>query len=142
MSRGRKGSRSHLEDQEQKALIQWAELCPHPYLPGTILDYLIAIPNGAHMASPGHAKKLKDMGMKPGVSDLLLCCPAGGCGGLWIELKRPRETFDYPGGIKRAQRAEQQDWIGKMKRVGYAGGFAYGWDEARCMIEDYLKNGG
>lgn len=137
-----KSSRHHLEDQEQKALIQWAQITPHPYLPGKIGDYLPAIPNGAHLASPSQGRKLKQLGMKPGVSDLFFASPARGVHGLWIEMKRPRESFDYPSKIKEAMSDVQIEWGERMVVAGYAFQFCYGWDEARCAIEEYLKRGG
>jgi hypothetical protein len=122
--------------------MEWAGIQPHPFLPGKIADYLFAIPNGAHLKGPGEGKKLKALGMKPGVSDLFLSCPSAGRHGLYIEMKRPRETFDYPSQIKQAMKEKQKDFIGRMRRIGYAADFAFGWDEARCLIEDYLKHGG
>lgn len=134
--------RKQLEAAEQTALFEWAGLAPHPYLPGKIGDYLIAIPNGAHMANPRHAALLKAQGMKPGVSDIFLACPVQGWGGLWIELKKRREDFDYPSQAKQAVSQQQQDWIARMNQVGYIAQVAYGWEEARQRIEGYLNHGG
>lgn len=64
-------------------LIHWAKTQP------ILSDYLIHIPNGGYH-HPREAKKLKKMGVKAGVSDLLLAYPNDYYHGLWIELKSPK----------------------------------------------------
>ena len=134
--------RKHLEDAEQKGYFKWAWMQPHPWLPGSIGDYAFAVPNGAHLANPSHARKMKEMGMKPGVHDICLPNKAGGYAGLWIEMKKRPEHFSYPSEMKRALSEDQRDWGRKMEMCGYKWVVAYGWDEAMDYTLEYLKHGG
>jgi len=70
------------------------------------------------------------MGVKRGVSDLMLPLPTKTYHGLWLELKRKlcsKVTF------------EQKWWVDKMNELGYLAKICYGFDDARKTIEDYLK---
>lgn len=109
------------ERQEARALMQWASM--HPICK----YYLLHVPNGGSR-NPIEAHNLRLEGVRAGVSDYLLAYPRGGYSGLWIELKRQ-------GG--RATRA-QKEWLERMEGVGYRAQVAYGWDEAKSIIEDYL----
>lgn len=111
------------EEQEHLALIQWVIL--HPIC----RKYLIHIPNGGSR-NIIEAAKLKKMGVKAGVSDLFLAYPNGIYYGLWIELKRRK------GGILTKG---QRDWLYIMQAVGYSTVVAYGWEEAKEMITEYLN---
>lgn len=64
----------------QKTVMQWANV--HPLLRG----FIIHIPNEGKRTSR-YGKSLKDMGMRPGVSDLFIAMPRHGFCGAWIELK-------------------------------------------------------
>lgn len=134
-----KTKKSNIEDQHQIALMKWAAITRMPRLPGVepgafIADYLIHIPNGGsrHLLE---AVKLKAMGAKKGVSDLLLAIPAGGFSGLWIELKAPYTTSaekNYP-------TPEQRAWVARMNAAGYRAVVCYGWTEAQNQIARYLN---
>lgn len=68
------------ENSIQKAVMQWVKLNP------ILRKVVIHIPNeGKRTRSYG--KSLKDMGMRPGVSDLFIAMQCHGYGGAWIELK-------------------------------------------------------
>jgi len=68
------------ESSIQKAIIKWVSL--HP----SLRNIVIHIPNeGKRTASYG--KSLKEIGMRPGVSDLFIAMMRHGYGGAWIELK-------------------------------------------------------
>lgn len=114
------------EAQEQKALFEWAAYSTgrHPEL-----QLLIHIPNGGSR-DPIEARHLKEQGVKPGVSDILLPVPRGPYHSLWIELKRRKG-----GRVSEAQRR----WINVMNRVGNLAVVCKGWEEARKIILDYLK---
>jgi len=89
----------HHEDAEQAALFEWASYFP-------VLDYMFAVPNGAHLAGNNiqRAKqmaRLKKQGLKPGVSDIFIPLPMPPYHGLFIELKRA----DGKGQLSGAQRA-------------------------------------
>jgi len=128
----------HIEDAHQAQLVSWAKL---RRLPGSIAqgkkvgDFLIAIPNGGKR-DIREAARLKQQGVKSGVSDLFLALPRGNYCGLWIEMKRPIVK-----GKSRPKVSEMQNiWISKMVVVGYRAKVCYGFDEARELIEMYLKS--
>jgi len=129
------------EAKEQMAVVKWADLAPHPFLPGKIGDYLFAIPNGGYGLSAGLANKMRSMGLRAGVSDLFLAVPVQPYGGLFIEMKRQRAQFGRAWEIKAAMKANQIEWIERMTLAGYSATFAFGAQEAMDIIEDYLSNG-
>ena len=112
-----------LESEEQKLLIQWAQYVP------IVKDYLIHYPLGGkrHLLE---AISLKKQGAKKGVSDLFLAYPTAHYAGLWIELKRNDK--------KARLTKEQIDWLNNVRKVGYAGEVAYGFEEAKEKIMRYL----
>jgi hypothetical protein len=122
---------SGTEDGAQIALFIWAQQNLKSY---PELELMLAIPNGGsrHKAE---AAKLKAMGVKVGVSDILLPVCRGRWSGLWIELKRPASV----GKVKGVISDEQSEWIAKMKLQYFDGVVCYGWIEARDKILEYLK---
>jgi len=121
----------HLEDDHQKALMQWARVAR---LRGVLVsDFLVAIPNGGNR-NPKEAARLKAQGVKAGVSDLLLALPANGFCGLWIELKAPATPTSKAG----KPTALQLEWLDRMAQVGYAAQLCYGWQAAKQTIQEYL----
>lgn len=132
----------HIEDNEQRALVQWAAVSqlhnpPHPSA-RMIGDYLFAIPNGGKR-NRTEAARMNGLGVKAGVSDLLLPVARGGHFGLWIEMKKPRACFAGQAAVERAVSAAQQTWGSRMVACGYHFEVCYGWDEARVVIEQYLS---
>ena len=71
------------EEQEQVALFKWAKLQENVY---PALRLLYHIPNGGKRDKVT-AARLKAAGVKAGVPDICLPVPAGGCNGLYIEMK-------------------------------------------------------
>ena len=110
------------EHEEQKALIEWAEIHTGQY---PELRSLFAIPN----QGAGRNKRLQREGVKPGVPDLFLPVARPPYHGLFIELK-------VKGGRSSAQ---QQEWIRMLNGTGYRAVVCVGWDVARQVIEDYLS---
>ena len=122
----------HREDAEQKALIQWADITPMPARPGEkIGDYLFAIPNGGYRKAR-EARRLKALGVRPGVSDLFFSVPSTTKHGLYIEMKAPR-------GNDTRVSVSQATFIERMNSVGYQATVCHGWDEARDAINKYLQ---
>ncbi len=129
----------HREDDEQKALIQWADVCPMPagmslHRGAKIGDYLFAIPNGGYRR-PREASRLVGLGVRAGVSDLFFAFPSPDVPikhGLFIEMKAPK-----PYG--RAPSKKQDQFAFKMREAGYKTALCYGWDGARLAIMDYLR---
>ena len=113
------------EHQEQVALIRWARMRAAT-LPQ--LELLFAIANGGERHQIV-AAKLKAEGVKPGAPDLCLPVARGGFHGLYLELKRR-------GGGRLSP--EQKIWLERLQEQGYRATVAYGWDDARQIIESYL----
>jgi len=109
---------------EQEALMEWINYQP------LIKDICIHIPNEGKR-SPRIGAKLKRQGMKAGVSDIFIAYPTKRYHGLWIELKRKKRY--------RCTK-EQQIWIDRMNELGYFACFAFGWEHAKDIIENYLQD--
>ena len=121
------------EEQEQMALFRWASLSLGRY---PELALLVHVPNGGsrHMLE---AIKFKKMGLRKGVPDILLAVPRGGLHGLFIELKRPSlrpKTAKGKGGVSE----DQAWWLSELWKRGYQASIAWGFEEARGIIEQYL----
>ena len=115
-----------LEEQEQKWLLEWAELntAAHPEL---ALFY--HIPNeGKRTYRAG--RELVKQGMKRGLPDNCLPVPRGKYAALYIELKRKK-------GSKTSD--EQRGWIDALNRAGNRAVICYGWEAAAAEIMAYLK---
>lgn len=92
-----------------------------------IEEAIFHIPNGGSR-NLLEAAKLKKMGVKAGVSDLCLPIAAKGYHSLWIELKATNGRPTAP----------QRKWLAFLTKQGHKAEFAYGWDQARKIICDYL----
>ena len=118
------------ESTEQQALISWFNLQYPNY-------FLIAYSNGQWVAGIGprkHAliRKYKAEGMTNGVSDLFLCVQRAQYGGLWLEMKDKSKKAS-------ALSKDQRQWLSDMREAGYMAEWAPGFDEAKEIIEKYLK---
>lgn len=115
------------EHAEQVALISWWALAHKRY---RLPEYsLMAIPNGGarHILT---AVKLKQEGVRAGVSDLLLRVSENGYHALWIEMK-----------IKGGKLSDSQSrFIEWQRNEGAKCVVCYSWTEAKEIIEDYLKD--
>lgn len=114
------------EAQEQKALFEWAAWAKGKY-PALALMY--HVPNGGSR-NPVEAKNLKLQGVKPGVPDICLPVPNPVYTALYIELKRRK------GGRVSD---DQRGWINALNRVGNLAVVCKGWEEARDVILEYLR---
>lgn len=117
------------EHDEQKALFDWAELVTGRF---PELERMFAIPNGGDR-HPVVAAKLKAEGVKPDIPDILLPVARGGYHGLFIELKKPKDST--PAG--RATKG-QIECLADLGDQGYFAALCVGWDAARKTIVDYL----
>ncbi len=113
------------EDTEQIKVMRWAAgaECRYPEL-----KWLHHIPNGGTRNSQ-EAIKLKNMGVKPGISDLHLPFPHGRYHGLYIELKygKNRPTED------------QLRFLCDMCDAGYCTAVCYDAEAAERLIEKYIN---
>jgi hypothetical protein len=107
------------EDDLQISCFQWIELMrpAHP-----ILEWIIHVPNGGKRPR-GAAGKLKAMGVKPGVLDVLLPLPFNGWSGLAIEMK--------VGSNKTTE--QQDDWLQVFEASGYYTAVCY-------TLEDFMSH--
>lgn len=108
------------EQSMQKGIMQWVRLQPN-------INKLVL-----HFANEGkrsarYGKVLKDMGLRPGVSDLYIAMMRHGYGGAWIELKS----------TKGALRASQEEFLHDMKKQGYFTFVSRSIDETIKLIEWY-----
>lgn len=113
------------EDTEQIAVIQWAQynMNHHPEL-----KWLHHVPNGGSR-NRQEAVKLKQMGVKAGVSDLCLPYPKGIYCGLYIEMK-------YGDG---RQQPSQKEFLKDMAEAGHFVATCYSAEEAISIIKEYLQ---
>ena len=113
------------EDTEQIQVINWAHWHTGKY---PELKWLHHIPNGGSR-NRMEAAKLKEMGVKAGVSDLFLPCPKGIYGGMYIEMKF---------GSNR-QTDKQKEFLADMVQNGYFVVTCYSAERAIEAIEEYIK---
>ena len=115
------------EAQEQTTLFQWAALMTHRWPELRLLHH---IPNGGSRNAI-EAARLKAQGVKPGVPDIFLPCARGSWHGLYIEMKRRK------GGRVSD---EQKEMIRLLIEQGYKAVVCYGWEEAKNVIVEYMKD--
>ena len=113
------------EDTEQIAVVQWAQynVNHHPEL-----KWLHHCPNGGSR-NRLEAVKLKQMGVKAGVSDLCLPYPKGIYCGLFIEMKYGNNR----------QQDSQKEFLADMAAVGHFVATCYSAEEAITVITEYLS---
>lgn len=116
------------EDTEQIAVIQWSQYNVNRY---PELKWLHHIPNGGSR-NKQEAVKLKQMGVKAGVSDLCLPYPKGIYCGLYIEMK-------YGDG---RQRPSQKEFLKDMAEAGHFVATCYSAEEAIEVIKEYCELAG
>ncbi|MCL2775039.1 MAG: VRR-NUC domain-containing protein [Oscillospiraceae bacterium] len=127
------------EHDDQVTLFRWAYYSTGKY---PELKLLAAIPNGGKRDGRTGAI-LKAEGVKPGIPDIILPVARGGYHGLFIELKRAdlrpskeKIMSDYrKGGLS----IYQSEWLNALRTQGYQAGPAYGFEDAKNIILDYLK---
>lgn len=112
------------EDTEQMVVIQWAQ---YNAIHFPELKWLHHVPNGGSR-NKLEAVKLKQMGVKAGVSDLCLPYPKGIYCGLYIEMKY---------GNNRRQET-QKDFLADMAAAGHFVATCYSADDAIRVIMQYL----
>jgi hypothetical protein len=118
------------EDSESIAMVEWfARQYPQfaPLLLHAANEGGVRGTDGSHFAKLAKRKK---MGVRPGVADYFLALPRLGYHGLWLELKAPE------GRIK----PEQRVFLDAMAKQGYAACCAWGWQDAKTALLDYILN--
>lgn len=112
------------EDTEQINVVQWAEWNTGKY---SELKWLHHVPNGGSR-NKAEAIKLKQMGVKAGVSDLCLPYPKGIYCGLYIEMKYGNNR----------QQDTQKEFLADMAAAGHYVVTCYSAEEAISIITEYL----
>lgn len=113
------------EDTEQAMVIKWAKRQENYYQE---LKWLYHCPNGGSR-NKMEAVKLKQMGVRAGVSDLILPYPKGDYIGLCIEMKHGNNTST----------PDQLQFLADMAATHHFVATCYSADEAIAIIKEYLK---
>lgn len=111
------------EESIQKSVIEWINFQPK------LRNFVIHIPNEGKRSSR-YGKSLKDMGMRPGVSDLFIAMPRHGYYGAWIELKSKNGVL----------KAAQKNFMIDMMSKNYFATTCHSIDTAITMIKWYCFN--
>ena len=137
----RRYKRGH-EDIAHMAVIRWAD---SPVVRDQYPDlaYLFHPANGGARDS-ATAGKLKAMGVRRGVPDLLLPVPRGRYVGCAIELKvwkgshEPADPTD-PTKYRTMPSENQLDWLDRLQRSGWHTSLQWGAEAAITALRDYLN---
>jgi len=123
------------EEDIHKAVIEWAD---RQSVTKPALELLFHVPNGGSRHG-AEAKKLKEMGTRQGVPDLLLPYP------MWCEKKDGVDLIKYLGIALELKssggrlRAEQAWWLRRFQSKGWAIAVERSFDAAKATIEEYLE---
>lgn len=109
------------EEKEHIAVCQYLDLKQYKY-------YHPA--NGGYR-TPREAVKLRRMGVKAGVPDLVLPYAKSGFHGLYIELKRTD-------GKMSDVSPHQRDWLTFLGQQGYCAKICFGFEQAKQEIDQYM----
>jgi hypothetical protein len=77
------------------------------------------------------------MGLRPGVSDLLVYYPNKVFHGLFLEMKRNRKYTAYE--RRTPTWIAQEQFMNNVKDIGYSANFCFGWEHGKEIIENYLR---
>lgn len=122
--------RAHREDAEQEALFGWIRIKEQA---NPLYSSIFAVPNGG-LRMMREAVRLKKQGVKAGVSDIFVAVPAGPYHGMFLEMKRRKVKFQTPPVVSK----EQKQWLEQQRALGYDCHIAFGWEEAKKLIEGYF----
>ncbi len=113
------------EETEQIAVFDWAAWNTVRF---PELKWLMHIPNGGSR-NKAEGAKLKRMGVRRGVSDIMLPCPKGKYHGLWIEMKFGANTLTM----------EQMDFLRTMGAEGYYAAVCHDAEAAVALLIAYMS---
>ena len=119
------------EEAIHKAVVDWADRQAQVE---PALQLLFHVPNGGSR-HPAEAKKLRQLGVRQGLPDLLLphAMPDANGGASWglvLELKSPSGRL----------RDNQKWWLKRFREQGWAIGVAWSVDEAVHVIQRYFDS--
>lgn len=89
----------------------------------------------------GQARKHKHLQQHRGYPDLFIAEPRGKYHGLFLEVKRPGVKVHKRDGELVADKhiREQESTLQELRERGYSAEFACGFDEAKKIIDGYLR---
>ena len=125
-SSGRAPNKRDVEGQEQAQVIKMFRA---RY--GDLGALLIHIPNGGSRKNAFEGWRLKEQGVRAGVSDLFLPIARGGFHGLWLEFKA---GAPYTAAVT----PQQKQWLALMTEQGYCAHLCIGIEEAFSTLENYM----
>lgn len=117
------------EQQEQRAIVRWLSM-------HSILRNYYCKNNNEGKRTAVQGWNLKQQGLRPGVSDLLIYYPTKTYHGLWLEVKRNKKYSKSE--MNTDTWIMQQEFLERVKSVGYAGETCYGFLDGKRIIEAYL----
>lgn len=120
-----KGKREIEGDEQTELIAQFRERYP---VEGPLL---IHIPNGGSRKNAFEGWRLKQQGVRAGVSDLFLPVARGGFFGLWIEFKAAPPNDAEPSDA-------QLEWLDLMRGQGYQADLCLGVGAALAVLEAYM----
>jgi len=115
------------ESTEQEHFVQWLKINEYRF---NGLSLAFATNNGGWLKNYAMVNKMKKMGMKNGVPDIVIPVPRGRYHGLFIEMKRTSGS---------QLSAEQKKYIVDLNILGYKAEIAYGCDDAIRITEEYFR---
>ena len=97
--------------------------------------------SGATKLTIGQAVAMKNLRSNRGFPDLVIYEPRHGMNGLFIELKKEEEKLYKKDGTTPITDhvAEQMDCIIRLTRRNYYARICVGFDQAKFIIDEYLK---
>lgn len=89
----------------------------------------------------GQARKHKELHPKRGYPDLFIAEPRGEYCGMYVELKADgNNPYKRNGELKKSEHLKEQEvMLNELNSRGYFAKFATGFNEAKGLIESYLK---
>lgn len=111
----------HSESWHQRQLVQWVKQYPWG-------QFLFHIPNET-VGGRGWIVRLKQMGCRSGVPDLMLPIPRHGFHGMFIEMKKPGGRLDV----------SQRKWLKALNDLGYHAVCCSGWEAAKDALQGYME---
>lgn len=122
------GRRIQHERGEQETLVTWFNY-QYPK------ELMFSVPNDL-IRTCVQARTAARTGLRGGVPDLFIAAPIGGFAGMFLEMKRLAKPGEPRGRLTEKQKAI----ISHLTSKGYFVKVAFGFEEARIAIENYLGN--
>ena len=94
---------------------------------------------GDRWVTTGEGAKLKKMGVKKGVSDLVIPAPSLCYNGFYVELKT--ETWKKGKKVRSYPSKAQREFLAAMYEYDYAVAVVWNFDEFQTYVSKYMDNG-